>query len=133
MLNACFDKMAVRDLYLSSSLKLSYVTDFQVVVTSYCCLIKVIHNHKPCRTVFFKNCNNSTYKCKASGVKVQFFNFPKDVETRKLWIASCGQEADIQPKTHHRVCSNHFLSTEYTGVPTSTWRELAVPKQHIGN
>ena len=69
---------------------------------------------------FFKNCTNSTYKCKASGAKVQFFNFPKDVANRKLWIENCGRESNILPKKHHRVCSNHFLPTEYTGVPTST-------------
>jgi hypothetical protein len=84
---------------------------------------------------FVRSCTNSTFKCKSRGEKVTFYHFPKDRALRETWIRNCGQDQNLLPKSHHRVCSSHFLSTEVRGL--SGIRQLvsndAIPSVNLGN
>uniref|UniRef100_A0A131YZ07 THAP-type domain-containing protein n=1 Tax=Rhipicephalus appendiculatus TaxID=34631 RepID=A0A131YZ07_RHIAP len=67
------------------------------------------------------------------GVNISFHAFPtRDTEMLRRWLRAVGRE-DLQPKTHHRVCSQHFTaSCFYAGLDRACLRPDAVPTEFSG-
>ncbi len=52
-------------------------------------------------------CNNRTGKDHDAGVKRSYYRLPADKDLREKWIKAIPR-AKWQPKSWHRICSDHF-------------------------
>jgi len=64
----------------------------------------------------FKNCPNTSYLCRKLGKDVQFFRLPKAALVRNSWIRSIRLDPGTVLKDCNRVCSDHFLESDYANL-----------------
>lgn len=55
---------------------------------------------------------NSQQKKQQVGEQLSFFRYPKNPQTRKIWLERCGQQGIINPDCA-RVCSLHFNLSDF--------------------
>ena len=86
---------------------------------------------------------NETANCTVKGCrnpnKVRYYSFPKDEETRKIWIKRCGRKENFNTKKRS-VCAIHFTDADFKldlkaqlleGIERKILKEDAIPSLHL--
>lgn len=55
---------------------------------------------------------------------LQCFEFPKTPDIKRRWIKQLKKSPDFEPKRHHRVCSRHFIDSDFLISTSITGKQL---------